>query len=340
MVLWQEPRADAMQPVRTYCLPMIVSFCAATLLVIAATVSGSPIAEAEYFVVHPRAIDALVSKGLQSSHTQRHTQPTAAVSQLQHSVPAWNSPQGLTPQHEQPSTLGGILHALVADWRVAGASFVTVALAAMVKALQTRRPDHSAPGFASERASYGVASHAFMMTSGAIRQPAPSAEDAVPWRSVLQVLAIQFSESFTYMLVVPLLPFMVRHFLPSIPAASVGYYSSSLISVLYLGQLLGSPLWGTFSDRIGRRPTMLLGLVGLLASGTMLAVSPSFGWALGARFAMGLLNGNTAVCKVRAFDTTLLSSAALTKHLLSPSPFAMLGPQINFVPNHINLLHI
>ena len=40
------------------------------------------------------------------------------------------------------------------------------------------------------------------------------------------------------------------------------------------------------------------GMLGHVISLTMLAFSPQFIWALVARFGMGLLNGNTPVCKV------------------------------------------
>jgi MFS family permease len=55
--------------------------------------------------------------------------------------------------------------------------------------------------------------------------------------------------------------------------------------------------WGTLSDRIGRRPVLLIGLAGNIFTSVLFGTSQSFAWAVCARAAAGLLNGNISVVK-------------------------------------------
>lgn len=41
----------------------------------------------------------------------------------------------------------------------------------------------------------------------------------------------------------------------------VGYYGGLIISSYYLAQLVCSPIWGALSDRLGRKPILLTGLL-------------------------------------------------------------------------------
>lgn len=58
------------------------------------------------------------------------------------------------------------------------------------------------------------------------------------------------------------LPFMVHHFFPDLPMAQLGYEAGMLGSAFSAGSLIGNVVWGIVSDRAGRRPTLLCGLLG------------------------------------------------------------------------------
>eukprot|EP00667_Euglena_gracilis_P008801 EG_transcript_8927 len=138
------------------------------------------------------------------------------------------------------------------------------------------------------------------------------------WRRLLPVLAIQFSESFSTMVVNALMPFIVAAFLPDVPNSRIGYYCGTMSSALFLGQLLSSPMWGFAADRIGHKPCLLLGQAGLLCSLIAFAASPRYEWAVAARFAGGFLNGNGVICKAYIPEICVITGqVALAMGLLS-----------------------
>lgn len=65
----------------------------------------------------------------------------------------------------------------------------------------------------------------------------------------------------------------------------------------YLGGLIGNVLWGSASDRYGRRPVLLYGLLGTAFSAILFGFAPSYPLAVLSRFIWGLLNGNIGISK-------------------------------------------
>ncbi|KAJ2733152.1 hypothetical protein IW152_003309 [Coemansia sp. BCRC 34962] len=77
----------------------------------------------------------------------------------------------------------------------------------------------------------------------------------------------------------------------------IAFYASLLFSSFAIAQTLTIMYWSRLSDRIGRRPVLLMGLSGNFVTFLLFAVSPTFYLALGARSLNGLLAGNVAVIK-------------------------------------------
>lgn len=77
----------------------------------------------------------------------------------------------------------------------------------------------------------------------------------------------------------------------------IGYYCGFIASSFSLAQLMTAMWWGLLSDKIGRRPVLLIGLVGNSISTCCFGLSDSLLWAILARSACGLLNGNISVAK-------------------------------------------
>jgi MFS family permease len=70
------------------------------------------------------------------------------------------------------------------------------------------------------------------------------------------------------------------------------FYCGILIASYALAEASTSMFWGGLSDRFGRKPILLLGCFGTLASLLIVGFSQSFAVALFGRILGGLLNGN------------------------------------------------
>ena len=98
----------------------------------------------------------------------------------------------------------------------------------------------------------------------------------LPLWPLFWVCLVQFLDAFSTFLIIPFIPFMVEDFFPSLPASEVGYYSGYLNSASFFGQLLGSPIYGLMSDKFGRKPVLLFGMVGTIFSLTLFAFSLNY----------------------------------------------------------------
>lgn len=78
-----------------------------------------------------------------------------------------------------------------------------------------------------------------------------------------------------------------------------------LLGALYsLLQFVAAPLWGGISDRIGRRPVLLISVFGLFISYVMWMFSGSFTVLILARMVGGLMSGNLSIASAVVSDIT------------------------------------
>jgi MFS family permease len=73
------------------------------------------------------------------------------------------------------------------------------------------------------------------------------------------------------------------------------FYAGLLVSTYAFGEMLTAFIWGSVSDRIGRKPIVLSGLCGVAISCLMFGLAKSYWVALLARLLGGMLNGNIGV---------------------------------------------
>ncbi|MGG1572774.1 MFS transporter [Fictibacillus sp. NRS-1165] len=85
-------------------------------------------------------------------------------------------------------------------------------------------------------------------------------------------------------IIIPVLPFFAEKV--GATPAQLGL----LMAVYSLMQLLFAPIWGRVSDRIGRKPVMLIGIAGLAISFFLMAVSSQLWMLFAARIIGGLLS--------------------------------------------------
>jgi MFS family permease len=77
--------------------------------------------------------------------------------------------------------------------------------------------------------------------------------------------------------------------------ANASFYAGLLVSAFAVAEACTAMIWGTISDRYGRKPIILIGLAGTALSSLVFGFAKNFWVALGARVIGGLLNGNVAV---------------------------------------------
>ena len=84
-----------------------------------------------------------------------------------------------------------------------------------------------------------------------------------------------------YGALLPVLPGWLASLMPGLMASEVGRHVGLLSAVYAAGVLLGAPLWGIASDRVGRGRILIIGLVGYVASLLLLLIPAVAGlWAL------------------------------------------------------------
>jgi len=82
--------------------------------------------------------------------------------------------------------------------------------------------------------------------------------------------------------------------------------------------------WGGLSDRLGRKPVLIMGSFGVVASLLIVGFAPSFWVALFGRFLGGALNGNIGV-----IQTVVAEIVTNPKHEPKVRSFALSWPRAN-----------
>jgi DHA1 family tetracycline resistance protein-like MFS transporter len=105
--------------------------------------------------------------------------------------------------------------------------------------------------------------------------------------SVLFILITLFIDSLGFGLVIPIVPKLVERLLGG--AISEASFAVGFLTALYaVMQLFFAPVLGALSDRIGRRPVILLALAGLGCDYVLLSVAPNIWWLAAGRIIAGI----------------------------------------------------
>lgn len=128
--------------------------------------------------------------------------------------------------------------------------------------------------------------------------PRPKANN-VP---ILALFFVLFVVSVGFGLIIPLLPLITREYGAS--AFMLGMMTAGY-AVL---QFLFAPLWGQLSDRIGRKPVLMIGITGVSLSFLFMGLSKSF-WGLFAARVMGGFLGSATMPAAQALAAELSTSA-------------------------------
>ncbi|BDI33802.1 tetracycline resistance MFS efflux pump [Capsulimonas corticalis] len=111
-----------------------------------------------------------------------------------------------------------------------------------------------------------------------------------------------------FSIIIPLVPYFIKEALgPGVSAADprIGEYGGWLTAVYALMQFVFAPIWGRLSDKIGRKPLLMLSLAGDVVFYTMFGLSHSLTMLFAARILAGIFSSATlAIAQAYAADVT------------------------------------
>jgi MFS family permease len=138
----------------------------------------------------------------------------------------------------------------------------------------------------------------------------------VLWKEVRKIpaklftlMATAFVDMVGLLMIIPLLPFYVKTLSgPGIEFLGmhfgVGLLSGFIVASFTLAQLLSAPMWGRFSDRVGRRPTLLIALSASAVAYLIFGFAHSLLLLFLSRLVQGAGGGTVGVIQAYVADTT------------------------------------
>jgi len=117
-------------------------------------------------------------------------------------------------------------------------------------------------------------------------------------RPLIVIFVTVFIDLIGFGMIIPLNPYLAREF--GADPLRVGL----LMTIFSLMQFLFSPFWGALSDRIGRRPIILVSLLGSALSHTWFAFAGSYLTLFLARMLAGLFGANISTAMAYIADVT------------------------------------
>ncbi|HJL97548.1 MAG TPA: MFS transporter [Candidatus Poseidoniaceae archaeon] len=122
--------------------------------------------------------------------------------------------------------------------------------------------------------------------------------------ALLVLFLVTMIDMIGFGIVIPFLTYLVEDLTPENQIANIGLWVGLLMTSYSAAQFLFSPFWGSLSDRIGRRPVLMVGLIGNTLFFTMFGLANTLIVALSARFLAGVFNGNLAVARAYIGDVS------------------------------------
>ena len=153
------------------------------------------------------------------------------------------------------------------------------------------------------------------------------------------IFAIVFVDLLGFSLILPLVPFYAKEFGASDTIIGL------LVASYAAAQLIGAPILGRLSDRYGRRPVLLLSILGTVIGFIMLGIANSLWMLFASRILDGLTGGNISVAQAYITDITdeknrarglgLIGAAFGLGFIIGPAlggVFSTIGTNLTFGP--------
>src|SRR5215216_6902937 len=136
------------------------------------------------------------------------------------------------------------------------------------------------------------------------------------WREVRKIpaklmtlMATAFIDMIGVLMIFPLLPFYVKQFGGSGISFlglhfGIGIIAGFIIASFTVAQLVSAPMWGRFSDRFGRRPTLLIALSASAIAYLIFGFADSLLLLFISRLVQGAGGGTVGVIQAYVADST------------------------------------
>ncbi|KAI1820769.1 major facilitator superfamily domain-containing protein [Xylaria intraflava] len=170
-------------------------------------------------------------------------------------------------------------------------------------------------------------------------QRPPRDPDAFPTFQLFLLALVRLAEPIALTSIFPYAWSLVRHFHVG-DEQDASFFAGLLISAFSLTEALMGMYWGGLSDRVGRKPVIILGSLGTMVSMIIVGFAPNIWVALFGRGVGGLLNGNVGVIQTMVGE--LITKPEHEPRAYSVIPFVwsigtIIGPAIGGIfanPHH------
>ena len=115
---------------------------------------------------------------------------------------------------------------------------------------------------------------------------------------MLILFFIVFIDLVGFGIIIPLLPFFAEYH------QATPFMVGLVMATYSLTQFIAAPFWGRLSDRVGRRPVLLISLAGLTTSYVLLGFADTMWMLFAARAAGGAMAGNISAAFAYVSDVT------------------------------------
>ncbi|GAA6004980.1 hypothetical protein JCM11491_002297 [Sporobolomyces phaffii] len=119
----------------------------------------------------------------------------------------------------------------------------------------------------------------------------------LPTAQVLVLCLMRFGEPIAFTVIFPFVARFLEDLRVTDDPSKIGYFAGIIESLFAFTTFTTVLAWGRLSDRIGRKPVLILGLTGVTVSIVAFGLSKSFVALVASRCLGGALNGNVAVIK-------------------------------------------
>jgi multidrug resistance protein len=115
---------------------------------------------------------------------------------------------------------------------------------------------------------------------------------------IFPVILVVLVDLIGFGIVLPLLPYYAK------TLGATAFETGFLFSIYSIAQMFASPIWGRWSDRVGRRPVMLISTLGASLAYLAFAFSHTYWLLFASRLLAGVMGGNIAAAQAYVADVT------------------------------------